>query len=343
MNAFNVAWLSLTYLCNNRCRWCYAASNDYDAVKQKTLDPAREDGILELLSAIGIKRITLIGGEPSLYPNLENLMHKISLKGLNAGIVTNGRCFKNRDFVRKLRQAGLKNATFSIEGPPKIHDYTTQVSGSFYEVMLGIENAINEKMEISTNTVISTINKDCLESLTDSLTGKGIKHMGFNLCGVCMAEEDNNKYGVEYKLAIPYFEKAYRYAKTKGINVRLVTPIPFCNVSKSLLDCFKKEKVIGQTPCQLSHGRNFVVDYNGDIVPCTHLTGFPLFNIFDGNQVIKKAEFLDRYNSESAKDFREAMSKYASQKCTGCKEPCAGGCPLFWTKYDPDTEIRGRV
>jgi len=74
INSFNLAWLSLTYNCNNRCVWCYSASNDCESVRNKILDSEMEDGIINLLTSLGIQRVTLIGGEPTLYSNLEKLV-----------------------------------------------------------------------------------------------------------------------------------------------------------------------------------------------------------------------------------------------------------------------------
>lgn len=85
------------------------------------------------------------------------------------------------------------------------------------------------------------------------------------------------------------------------------------------------------------------MDYNGDIVPCTHLTGLALFNIFDKNRVITYDEFIKRYNSPPSQEFRKNMSWYASKKCSGCSEKCSGGCPLFWMKLDPEKEIVGKI
>ena len=38
------------------------------------------------------------------------------------------------------------------------------------------------------------------------------------------------------------------------------------------------------------------------------------------------------------------LGKYPSTKCRddGCwGKECSGGCPIFWSKYDPQKEIKG--
>jgi len=258
-------------------------------------------------------------------------------------MVSNGRKFRDMNFARSLYEKGLHSATFSIEGSCReIHDSTTKIPGSFDEVIQGVKNAASLGIHLHSNTVISTRNISDLEKAIDSLSGLGLEGMSFNINGICISDDSNNEYMVHPREAVAAFEKAYVHAKSKGIAARLVTPVPLCYFSPSLLPELEKNRAIGSTPCQLVHGRNFVIDYNGDIVPCTHLTGFQMFNIFRDGQVVNREEFIKRYNSETPATFREKMGRYASSKCEGCEENCSGGCPLFWIKYNPETEIAGQ-
>lgn len=340
MSKFNLAWLALTYECNNKCKWCYASSNCDSGIGGRFFDVSKEDATLELLSSLGIKKITLIGGEPTIYPNLANLIKKAVNNGITPGIVTNGRKFRDENFVRNLRDSGLKYATFSIEGSsPEIHDGTTQVKGSLDEALEGIRNCIKSGLRVSANTNISTLNKNDLEATLELLKREGINESSFNICGVCISNEGNNQYMLEPREAVNYFVKAQKSASFIKLRTRLSTPMPLCNF-EDLVE-LKKQKVVRGGPCQVVTGKNFVIDYNGDVLPCTHFTGFPFFNIFDGGKVKNKEEFLESYNSETALKFRKAMGRYPSEKCVGCKENCTGGCPIYWTKYDPDREIKG--
>ncbi|MBW6442298.1 site-specific integrase [Patescibacteria group bacterium] len=59
---------------------------------------------------------------------------------------------------------------------------------------------------------------------------------------------------------------------------------------------------------------------------------------------LAKGEFLKMYNSPNnlPDTFRERVGRYPSKRCNenSCTENCAGGCPLFWTKFDPEKEIK---
>lgn len=338
INSFNVVWLSLTYRCNSRCVWCYAGSNNYELMKDKLLETRRQGEIAGLLEKLEVPRVILIGGEPSIYPTVAEFTANLSDAGIKVGMVSNGRKFKDARFARTLKESGLISATFSIEGScAEIHDATSQVKGSFEEVMRGAHNAVDSGIVLSSNTVISQKNVNDLEKTIDTLDGMGFESMSFNISGVCVG--GNNEYMLHPRDAIGAFERAYRHASSKGIKTRLVTPVPLCFFDNGLLPELKRKRAIGGTPCQLSHGKNFVLDYNGDIVPCTHLTGYPLFNAFLPDRIMQKEEFLREYNSSSAQDFRKSMTRYASSRCEPCQERCSGGCPLFWIKFDPEKEL----
>ncbi|MFH1249096.1 MAG: radical SAM/SPASM domain-containing protein [archaeon] len=339
---FNVSWIVLTYKCNNNCKWCYASSN---GSRNEELEKDRVPGVLDLLKEIGIKRTILIGGEPTIYKNLEYVLDEHNKRGIETGFVTNGRMLHKKSFSKLLGKKGLKDITVSIEGyDAKSHDSITNSNGSYDQAIKGIKNASSEGIRVSTNTVISDSNKEELEKIVDSILVMPVEKIGFNICGPCLTSEDKRMNVINPYEAAKSFERVYKKYSEK-IKMRLVTPVPLCFFEEDTRENFKSKQISSGGPCQLSHGRNFVVDCNGDINPCTHLSGFPLGNIFDNGKVISKEEFLKNYNSEEgiAYKLRQKMSRNASTKCNeeNCKEPCSGGCPLFWAVYNPQKEIKG--
>lgn len=343
---FNTAWIALTYACNNNCLWCYAASND--KVNAKKILPIKyKKGIVRLLSDLQIKQVTLIGGEPTIYTDLLEFIKSLADSNLHTGLVTNGRLLSNRRFVQDLKKSGLKSATFSIEGYDETsHDSVTQVKGSFKEALEGLENALYEGLSVTSNTVISTSNSKSLEKIVD-LLGDKVRSMSFNICGPCVSKEENNSSILPITESISSFERIFNYADSRGVKTNLVTPVPLCLFDSNHLEKFKKQRIAYGGPCQMAHGNNFVIDYNGDILPCTHLTGFPLLNIFENEDVISSRKFKEIYLSSEGipAQFRKQMRRYPSKKCenTTCNEKCSGGCPLLWMKFNPEEEIKGII
>lgn len=68
----NGAWLTTNRSCNNRCEWCYAQNaigNEMD------IDDAKK--CVDVLKELKVKHIVLIGGEPTIYSHLIELLKYI--------------------------------------------------------------------------------------------------------------------------------------------------------------------------------------------------------------------------------------------------------------------------
>ncbi len=338
---FNTTWLALTYNCNNSCKWCYANSNN---IKEKQeLDSKHEQGIIDLFQDLGVKRTILIGGEPTIYKNLFGLLNKFNSTNIDVGLVSNGRKLKDYSFARGLKEHGLKGISISFGSYcPEIHDELTGVKGSFNESISGLENARNAGINVSSNTVINKNNVNDLEKIID-VFGNKVNSMTWNFCGVCLSEDGNNNSILNPRETAKAFQRVYDYSEKRGIKTKLVTPMPLCVFDENYLKMFKEKGIVSGGPCQLSHGKNFVVEYNGNILPCTHFSGFPMMNIFKKNKVISGEEFLEEYldHEKTPFKFRQIVSRLPSEKCddSSCKEPCTGGCPLIWKIFKPEEVI----
>ncbi|GEM_PF-693599 len=335
--SFNTVWLGLTYQCNSRCKWCYVASETFINKPKKELSRPYE--VVGLLQELGVPKVILIGGEPTLYSNISSLISDLKDRNIGAGIISNGKRFSSIDFTRDVYARGLNYATFSLEGSTsQIHDGTTQSPGSFDQLIKGVNNALSIGLRVTTNTNMSSLNVSDLEGIIDLVSSLGIEMHTFNACGACLTKGNSEPYMLSMKEYASAFQKAYFHAISKGIKSRLITPLPRCSFSR--LDKLKSNKVVPSGPCQVVNGKNFVIDYNGDVLPCTHFSGFPFFNIFENGGILNSEMFLERYFSAQSNQFRKMMNRYPSTACTTCKENCSGGCPIFWTKYDPEIEIR---
>lgn len=342
MTNFNVVWFPLQYECNNKCEWCYAPSK-INSSKEKKFDDKKEDEFINLVYDLNVKKIILIGGEPSIYPDLERVIKKISNKGIKVSMVTNGRKLSDYSFVQKIGDSGLTSLTVSIEGGnSQVHDFITNVQGSFYQTLKGIDNSIKYGFPTCTETTICKDNKDDLENIVRLLEEKNLSHRLFNICGPCLSNLEDSTYTLPLSEGAKMFERIYQFAKKK--NIRLVTPVPICNFNKDLYLEMRKNKAISHG-CHILFGTNFVLDANGDILPCVHFSSYPIFNIYEDGKIISPEKFNEfwRDPEKTNQKFRKILRRYPSKKCSegDCWDPCTGGCSVFWLKYDPEKEIRG--
>ncbi len=342
MAEFNTVWFPLQYECNNKCNWCYAPS-EITSSKEKRFNDKKENEFIDLIDNLNVKKIILIGGEPSIYPSLERVIERISKKGIRVSMVTNGRKLSDYSFVQRLGDRGLNSLTISIEGSSsEIHDSITGVPGSFYETLQGIDNSIKYGFLTCTETTMCNENEGDLENIIHLLEGRDLSHRLFNICGPCVSNLDNSIYTIPLSKGAKLFERVYKSAKRK--NVRLVTPVPVCNLDKDLYKHMKENNAVSHG-CHILFGTNFVLDANGDVLPCVHFSNYPLFNIYEEDKIISPERFMDLWENpdETNQKFRKILRRYPSQKCEEgrCWNPCTGGCSVFWLKYNPEEEIRG--
>jgi MoaA/NifB/PqqE/SkfB family radical SAM enzyme len=95
--------------CNLDCAYC----NEYD----KTSDPVPRDEMfrrIDKLGELGTTIITLSGGEPTLHPDLDDLIARIRERGAVATLITNGLLLTPERIVR-LNRAGLDYLQISID------------------------------------------------------------------------------------------------------------------------------------------------------------------------------------------------------------------------------------
>ena len=95
--------------CNLDCAYC----NEYD----KTSTPVPIETMLrriDRLADLGTTIITLSGGEPTLHPDLDAIIHRIRYCGAIATLITNG-LLLTPDRIRALNRAGLDYLQISID------------------------------------------------------------------------------------------------------------------------------------------------------------------------------------------------------------------------------------
>lgn len=90
----------LTEKCNAHCAWC---------VEKKGWHPSTYVGwerLAEVIYGTRAKNVILLGGEPTLFPDLENLINRISMNRQNVWITTNG-----SKLTKEFASTVLKNVT----------------------------------------------------------------------------------------------------------------------------------------------------------------------------------------------------------------------------------------
>lgn len=129
-------YLNLTYQCNSRCLFC-AADVKY---KQKT-QPISVAQLSAMLNEKQYLRIDLSGGEPTIHPEILEIVKLCRTHTENVTILTHGRRLQDAAFAEALLAAGAGTLVIPLYGTEAArHDFVSHVRGSFDQTVEGLNN-----------------------------------------------------------------------------------------------------------------------------------------------------------------------------------------------------------
>jgi phenylacetate-CoA ligase len=154
--------LKLGDKCNNNCAFCNIVG--WNLQYRKKLNRIKQ----EILYAIrnGVDNFIICNGEPTIRKDFFTILDYIKKKKAKITIVTNGRIFNYKWFVKKVLNY-TQSFSISLFGSiPTIHDNITRTPNSFKQTINGIKNILqlDNKVKINIMTIVTNSNKsDLLE------------------------------------------------------------------------------------------------------------------------------------------------------------------------------------
>ena len=123
-----------TLNCNLACRHCYSSSAPG---LRKALDLDLLITVIEQASGIGYNVISMSGGEPFLYKQLEELMRHSKTMGYFNSVTSNGMLLESNKAKNILKHIDL--IAISIDGKEEFHDTMRNHKGAFKKMLLGLQ------------------------------------------------------------------------------------------------------------------------------------------------------------------------------------------------------------
>ncbi|WP_377268734.1 radical SAM protein [Peterkaempfera sp. SMS 1(5)a] len=171
--------MHVTDLCNEKCGFCVVGS------PLAKSDSVQYNELINFLIANadeGFDSLNLHGGEPTILPRLMELLETASVFGYpEVQIQTNGRRLKDRGFVDKLKERGVRLFVISLHGADShVQDCLTQTPGGFAETIEGIRNAKAAGIQVRVNTVITRMNMGQLGNICRLCVELGVDHINIS-------------------------------------------------------------------------------------------------------------------------------------------------------------------
>jgi radical SAM protein with 4Fe4S-binding SPASM domain len=300
--------LALTYRCQNDCAHCYNVRGRRP--DELTTDDWRK--ALDRLWEIGVPHIVFTGGEPTLRPDLPDLIAHAERNGQIAGLNTNARRLKNPAYLQKLVDAGLDHVQITLESHlPDVHDQMVGRSGAWEETVAGIRSALSSPLFVMTNTTMLKNNAVELAGTLDFLAELGVPTVGLNAL-IYSGSGASVGTGLPEASLPALLDLARQRTDAGGQRLIWYTPTQYCHFDPLQLD-------LGVKGCTAAL-YNMCIEPDGSVLPCQS------YYQSLGNFLSDPWEQI--WNHDLSIQLRER--KDVDPACSGCAafEQCGGGCPL---------------
>ncbi len=242
--------------CNQRCLHCYAAGQAQAETAELTTEQWKQ--AIDNCRAAGIPQLTFTGGEPTMRPDLAELIGHarwfVTRLNTNGARLDAGLC-------QALREASLDSVQVTLyAGEAGIHDRLVGAPGHEKSVQ-GINNALAAGLDVSVNTPLCSLNSDYRSTL-EFLHGLGVRYAscsGLILTGNALAESS----AATRLPADALFESlkaAKAYADQSGMELAFTSP--------GWLPTERLAELGLQTPACGACLSNMAVAPDGTVTPC---------------------------------------------------------------------------
>ena len=311
-----LAEIALTYDCQNRCAFCYAASPRRTTERPMMTTEQVKRVMDRIWHEAHVPSLSFTGGEATLRADLPELIRHGSDLGLRVNLITNGVRAKDGGYACTLVDAGLDSAQISLEAAdPSLHDHMVGREGAHEATVAAVGHFRQLGIHVHTNTTLCAMNLDAAPDLIRFLAREvGTKSLSLNLLirtGLGLGEGAG---AVSYAQLAGHLPGLQEAADREGMTLVWYSPVPYCVVNPVLLGQ-------GAKSCACVSGI-LSVDPAGDVLPCSSFE--------QGIGSLLHQPFEEVYGSPAARWWRER--KYVPPACLDCEDVdlCAGACPLYW-------------
>jgi radical SAM protein with 4Fe4S-binding SPASM domain len=300
--------LALTYQCNNDCGHCY----NIRPRPMAEISTGQWKGVLDRLWEAGIPHLVFTGGEPTMRPDLPELIAHAERNGQITGLNTNARRLSEPGYVEQLVAAGLDHVQITVEThDPKTHDAMVGARGAWSQTIAGLRHALSAKLFVMTNTTLLRLNTPQLAETLDFLADLGVPTVGLNAL-IHSGRGAMAGTGLDENELTPLLELARARTEAHGQKLIWYTPTQYCHFNPVQLNFGVK----GCTAALYS----MCIEPDGNVMPCQSYYA-SLGNMLTG-------DWHSIWNHDLAVSLRERRDLPTA--CVSCVllPECGGGCPL---------------
>ncbi len=246
--------INLGHACNHRCLFCMQGESGIDQKRWVKLDKLKKE-LTFYAKEKGVTQLGLLGGEPTLYPWIEEALGMAQDLGYREiTINTNGFRLADMEFARMAAQKGINRYCISLHSEdPAIEDYLCNHKGALIRKMQAIRNITHLRKEgvvdavISLNAVLNRLNLPTMDRFIRLFKHLGIHDIRLNFIRPEGRARNNEEIVSTYREAMPKLmelvdlnEREFKIRLTFG-------EIPYCIFPESFFaDVARRHQYIGE-------------------------------------------------------------------------------------------------
>ena len=315
--------IELTKLCNFRCIYCYAAPGerqDHELTVEEICD------VIDEAITLGLKTVTLTGGEPLLDEKYFTVAQHARERNLLVLLFTNGSCI-TKEVANRLMELKVSPCVKLDSLSKATQDRMAGLSGAYQQIMAGIENFI--AAGFTTKHPVLALNATaCRENL------KELPDLWF---------------WARQRGISPSLTRLQLMGRAQNRSDLMLTPFELKDLFSSLSEIDKKFGFLWKPEIPWHNGkacrRHFIggfVDSQGNVQPCS---GIPIYggNIRETSltEIVTTSDIFKK--ARNITDELEGACRTCSHsaECYGCRSIAyfsgngfTGADPLCWHNED---------
>ncbi len=321
------ATLELTYRCNLTCRTCGVWKKGFkDIEKELTLSETFQ--IIDQLKAFRIERVSLLGSEPFMKENIEDIFRYIKKIGLKCFITSNG-VLMTPENIRAMVEAEVDRINISIDGVGERHDKIRGVPGTFEKARANVRFLVEERKKsgkkrpvITLHSTLSRLNIDQIEPVKRLKNEWQVDHVTFQYMVETPKEkvEETQFDGVRaasHRLSAWNDSLLFRKEEVDHLRQTIQSmrergeKLDFAMRS---LDRWSDPNLLtGQVPikrCYATHN-HLLINPFGDLIPCSNIDDLPFGNL-------RKNSLEEIWHGDKRSEFTRELKQRFFPVCTSC-------------------------
>lgn len=308
----NQCTITLTRKCNLRCNFCYAKKTEY--IENDIIDYDDLKKVIDFCDEARVKYIVFTGGEPTLYPQIFDILEYIKTKKnkIQVAIATNGILLKNMEFCNKLVSYGVSYVDISLKGKDEEQCKALVGAECFKAQEQAIQNLSKLKLDYTCSMVLTKENIGSLcESVRNSLN-KGAKQFSFTF----VIDNEKTEYDEDtyWNINNPHILIEAFMMQVEELNSIteewwIEYSFPLCVYTEEQLNILEGKMAF---PCQIHNENGITFDTELNLIPCNMYFENKIGRL--GSDFLSYEDFKNWMKNDAYRSVIDRLKEYPSEE-----------------------------